>query len=303
MNQGILYAVAAYLAWGLLPLYWKLFQEMTAWEVLGHRIVWSVVFVAVLLWFTGRWRHMWGAGADLKKKAAVVASSVLISANWLIYIWAVNNGHVIEASLGYYINPLINVLFGVLFLKERLHLGQWIAIGLAAAGVSIITVEYGQIPWIALSLALTFACYGLAKKVVQVDSVIGLAWETLLVFPLAFLYLIGLHVKGIDTASSLTGWYMALLSMAGVATALPLYWFALATKRLPLSTVGFIQYLSPSTSLLLAIFVFGESFTAIHFISFGLIWSALAVFTFTSVRKKQHPAPVPSQEALIEKEA
>jgi chloramphenicol-sensitive protein RarD len=303
MNQGVLYAVGAYLTWGLLPLYWKLFQEMAAWEILGHRIVWSVVFVAVLLVITRRWRQMWGAVSEPKKKLAILASSFLISANWLIFIWAVNNGHVIETSLGYYINPLINVLFGVLFLKERLHIGQWVAIALAAAGVSIITVQYGQIPWIAISLALSFAFYGLAKKVVHLDSVVGLAWETLIVFPIALFYLIYLHATGTDTASSLAVWQLALLALAGVATALPLYWFALATKRLPLSTVGFIQYLAPSTSLLLAIFVFGESFTAIHTISFGFIWSALAVFTFSTLRKKPVPVQVQSNEVYMKKEA
>lgn len=303
MKQGVLYAVFAYLVWGLLPLYWKLFQQVAAWEILAHRILWSVVFVAVLLVITRRWRQMWGAVSEPKQKLAILISSLFISANWLIFIWAVNNGHVIQTSLGYYINPLINVLFGVLFLKEKLRIGQWAAIALATVGVSIITIQYGEVPWISISLALTFASYGLAKKVVSLDSMIGLAWETLLVFPLSLLYLIYLHASGTDTTSALSGWQLILLSLAGVATALPLYWFALATKSLPLSTVGFIQYLAPSTSLLLAIFVFGESFTTTHFISFGFIWSALVVFTITTVRKKPAAVPIPASEVYVKREA
>jgi chloramphenicol-sensitive protein RarD len=302
MNQGVVYAAAAYLSWGLLPLYWKLFQQMAAWEILAHRIVWSVVFVGLLLVSTRRWRQMWGGVSRPKEKAAILLSSLFISGNWLIFIWAVNSGHVLETSLGYYINPLINVLFGVLFLKERMRLSQWAAIALAAVGVSIITVQYGRIPWVAITLALSFACYGLTKKVVKLDSMISLAWETLIVFPVSLLYLVVLHASGSDTASLLSGWQWALLTLSGVATALPLYWFAQATKTLPLSMVGFIQYLAPSTSLLLAIFVFGEPFTTTHFISFGCIWTALVVFTVGTLRKKPTVVDIPDP-VYVKKEA
>jgi chloramphenicol-sensitive protein RarD len=303
MKQGVLFGIAAYLVWGLMPLYWKLFQQMAAWEILAHRVVWSVVFVGLWLAITSRLPQMWEAVADRKKKLAILISALLISANWLIFIWAVNNDHVMETSLGYYINPLINVLFGVLFLKEKLGMGQWVAIGLATVGVSIIALQYGQIPWVAISLALTFALYGLAKKVINLDSMLSLAWETLIVFPLSLLYLVYIHINETDTVSTLSGWQLPLLTLVGVATALPLYWFAQSTKTLSLSTLGFIQYLAPSASLLLAIFVFGEPFTATHVISFGFIWSALIVFTVATMRKKPAPLQAPASDMYMKKEA
>jgi chloramphenicol-sensitive protein RarD len=286
MNKGIVYGVLAYLLWGMLPLYWKLFLEVPAWEILGHRIVWSFVFVGLVLIVTRGWKLMRAPMAERKKLIAVIFCSLVISANWLLFIWAVNAGRVLETSLGYYINPLINVAFGVLFLKEKMKLGQWIAIGLATIGVAIMTVKYGQVPWIAITLAFTFALYGLAKKVAGVDSMIGLAWETMLVMPLSLGYLLLIHAQGTDTAFDLSGGRFFLLTLSGVATVLPLYWFAQATQRLTLSTIGFLQYLAPSTSLLLAVFLFKEPFTLTHLYSFGFIWSALVVFTFSSFRKK-----------------
>jgi chloramphenicol-sensitive protein RarD len=295
MNQGVVYAVLAYLLWGLLPLYWKFFQHVPAWEILAHRILWSFVFVGVILSATRRWRQLKESVTDRRQAVAVFLCSLLISVNWLTYIWAVNNDRVMETSLGYYMNPLISVLFGVLFLKEKLNSGQWMAIALAMVGVSILTIQYGHIPWVAILLALSFAFYGLAKKMVNADSMVSLAWETILVFPVSLLYLVFLHVNGTDAAFSLSGWMFLLLTLSGVATALPLYWFAQATKKLPLTTVGFIQYLSPTTSLLLAIFVFKESFTTMHFISFAFIWGALAVFTSASWKKKQAAGKMPDE--------
>lgn len=287
MKKGVLYAVAAYLLWGLLPLYWKLFQTMSAWEILAHRILWSFVFVGALLTINRRWSQLKQAVTERKQKLAILCCSLLISSNWLIFIWAVNAGHVIETSLGYYINPLINVLFGVFLLKEKLQIGKWMSIGLAAVGVAIITIQYGQVPWIAISLALSFSLYGLAKKMINIDSMLGLAWETILVSPLALIYLGFVQVQGASTAVALPWYSIVLLLLSGVATALPLYWFAQATKFLPFTTVGFIQYLAPSTSLLLAIFVFHEKFTTPHFIAFAFIWCSLIVFTFSSIRRKE----------------
>lgn len=300
MKQGVVYGLVAYLAWGLLPIYWKLFQTMGAWEILAHRIVWSIVFVSIILLITRQWKKMWGALSGAKMIGAMFFSSLMISANWLIYIWAVNTEHVMQTSLGYYINPLISVLFGVVFLKERLLLGQWVALGLAGLGVMFITLQYGSVPWVALSLALTFAFYGLAKKVVKLEPMIGLAWETLFVAPIALLYLITLHVGGTQTVTGLTGWKILLLTLSGVGTAMPLYWFAQAAKRLPLSTIGFIQYLSPTISLLSAVFLFGEPFTGTHLVSFALIWSALVVFTISSMRKKPAVAPMNGELAVKE---
>ncbi len=302
MKQGVLYGIIAYLAWGLLPVYWKLFQSVGAWEILAHRIVWSLVFVLIIIIITRRWTKLWAAAPGLKMKGALLVCSLLISANWLLYIWAVNSNQVMETSLGYYMNPLISVLLGVVFLKEKLRMGQWVALGMAALGVLYITVQYGQMPWIALSLALSFAFYGLAKKVVNLEAMIGLAWETIFVAPIALIYMIMIEANGMGTALNLEGWKLAMLMLAGVGTAMPLYWFAQATKRLPLSTLGFIQYLSPTIQLLSAIFLFGETFTMTHLVSFSLIWGALLVFTISSMRKKAVSVPMNS-EVVIKKQA
>ncbi|USG67485.1 EamA family transporter RarD [Brevibacillus ruminantium] len=298
MKQGVLYAVAAYLMWGTLPLYWKVFEKMGAWEILAHRIFWSAVFVVVLLYVTKKLKELKRAVTDKKTWVLLFLSSLIISGNWFIFIWAVNNGHVLETSLGYYMNPLISVLFGVLFLRERLRAGQWIAIALAGIGVAVMTINYGKMPWVAIMLALTFALYGLAKKTVRLDSMLSLAWETLFVAPIALAYLFTLQVNGQETVFSLEGWQIILLTLAGVATALPLYWFAQAAKILPLSTVGFIQYLSPTISLFIAVFLFHEPFTKTHWLSFGFIWSALIVFTLSSLRSRSQSVSASPNLAL-----
>lgn len=302
MKQGVFYAIAAYFMWGLLPLYWKVFQAMGAWEILAHRIVWSVVFVSIIIVVTKRIRKLRESVSGAKMVGALIICSLLISANWLLYIWAVNNDQVMQTSLGYYMNPLITVLMGVIFLKEKMHVGQWISLALASCGVLYITIQYGEFPWVALSLALTFAFYGLAKKLVKLEAIIGLAWETLFVAPIALAYLLMIQINGTQTVSALAWWQVLLLTLAGVGTALPLYWFAQAAARLPLSMIGFIQYLSPTISLLSAIFLFHEPFTTTHMISFSLIWGALIIFTVSSIRKK--PASVPLKSgAPIKKEA
>lgn len=302
MKQGVFYAIAAYFMWGLLPLYWKVFQAMGAWEILAHRIVWSVVFVAIIIVVTKRVRKLRESITGAKMVGALIVCSLLISANWLLYIWAVNNDQVMQTSLGYYMNPLITVLMGVIFLKEKMHVGQWISLALASCGVLYITIQYGEFPWVALSLALTFAFYGLAKKLVKLEAIIGLAWETLFVAPIALAYLLMIQINGTETVSALAWWQVLLLTLAGVGTALPLYWFAQAAARLPLSMIGFIQYLSPTISLLSAIFLFHEPFTTTHMISFSLIWGALIIFTVSSIRKKPTSVPLKSG-APIKKEA
>jgi len=288
MKKGLGYAIIAYTAWGLLPLYWKYFGSVAAGEILSHRVVWSFVFMALLL--LGR-RRQWG---ELKKittngKTALLVgiSSILISTNWLIFIWAVNNGHVIETSLGYYITPMMNVLLGVFFLNEKPTRGQWFAIFLACAGVLFVAVDYGSFPWISLSLSGTFALYGLVKKRVAYDASVGLVGETAVVFPIAVAYLVYLHFAHQDTAWQLPPVSLTLLLLAGVATALPLLWFAKAAVRLPLTMLGFIQYIGPSITLLLSIFVFNETFTPVMLGSFSLIWTALIVYAWVSMRVSQ----------------
>lgn len=284
MRKGIIYAVLTYLCWGLLPLYWRIFDTMPALEVLSHRILWSFVFVAIIVTVAKRWKHMKAAVVDRKSKVAVILCSLFITCNWLIFIWAVNAHHVVETSLGYYMNPLISVLFAVVFLKERLHLSQWLAIILAGVGVLMLAIQYGHIPWISISLAISFALYGLAKKVAKLDVLMGLTWETLIVFPISLFYLVFIHAQGTATLSTLSSSSLILLLLAGVATAMPLFWFAKATELLPLSTVGFIQYIAPTTSLLLAIFVFNEPFTSGQLSSFILIWGALILYSISTFR-------------------
>jgi chloramphenicol-sensitive protein RarD len=284
-KAGIGYAVLAYMIWGLLPLYWKLFESMSSWEVLAHRVLWSFVFVALIVTIAGRWKEVITTFSNRKTVLVVTASSLLISCNWLIFIWAVNNGHVIESSMGYYMNPLLNVVLAVVFLKERPRLGQWAAIGLALAGVLLITFSYGKFPWISVSLALTFGLYGLAKKKAPLDSMLALIGETVLVLPLGGLYLIYIQTTGQSTIGSLPDLSIVWLLLAGAATAIPLWAFAQATKRMSLTTLGFLQYIGPTISLTLGILVFHESFTQTHLMSFSLIWLALIVYTWSSTRK------------------
>lgn len=282
-KNGVFYAFAAYTAWGLLPVYWKAVQFVPAREILAHRILWSFAFVALLLIIKKQWGNVRAVLRDKSKLGGLILSSLLITSNWYIYIWAVNNNRVVEASLGYYINPLLTVLLGVIVLRERMDRWQILSLIIAAAGVIVLTLEYGKIPWISLSLATTFALYGLAKRLVQVDSLLGLALETAVVVPVALIYLSMVQVNGagvIGHSSSIT---MLLLLGTGIVTATPLLWFAQAAKMVPFSTMGFIQYVSPSLSLILGVFLYHEEFTSAHAMSFGVIWIALAVYSISRV--------------------
>ncbi|MCL6548856.1 MAG: EamA family transporter RarD [Alicyclobacillus sp.] len=286
-RKGLLYAVLAYAGWGVLPAYWKLFQEVPALEVLAHRVVWSTAFMWLLVLLarrTGPVREAVRSGGRMKWMAL---GAGLITVNWLGYIFAVNSGHIVEASLGYYINPLVNVLLGMWFLREKLSAGQWVAMGFAASGVAVMIAAYGHVPWLALMLAVSFGLYGLTKKKVSAEAVASLTWETTVVCPLAGLYLAGLHVTHGDTVGALPGWDVALLLCAGVVTALPLLWFGVAAKHLDLATLGMVQYLSPSLSLLLGVMVYRETFTGMDLLAFALIWAALAVYTGSSWRSQR----------------
>ncbi|WML53506.1 EamA family transporter RarD [Neobacillus sp. PS3-12] len=285
MNQGYWYAIVAYTAWGLLPIYWKIFSKISAWEILSQRIIWSVVFVVLLVLASKKWDSIKKAVPNWNSRIRIIISSLLIASNWTIYIWAVNNGHMIEASLGYYINPLVSVLLGVFFLGERLKSLQWGAMGVALVGVLILTINYGQFPWIALSLAITFGLYGLAKKKIKAEPLAGLTLETIVVFPLALLYLL-IFQHGGKAWFVLSWWQMIALLLAGIATALPLLWFAEAAKRLPLSIMGFFQYLAPTITLLLGLFLYQESFSEIDLISFGCIWIAIVIYSSQMIQKK-----------------
>ena len=278
---GVAYAMAAYIFWGFLPLFWKALSQVPAGEILAHRVIWSFLFVAVLLLASGRWGELKTIVVQRSKMLGVFLGAIFVSFNWFIYIWAVNSSHIVEVSLGYYINPLINVAFGLLFLKEKLNFWQSVSLILAAIGVGIITLQYGSIPWVALSLAVTFGLYGLAKKMTNIDAIVSLVLETAFILPVALIYVYYVQSMGVGFYGTGSWNITILLTCAGVVTALPLLLFAQGTRKVTLSTMGFIQYFSPSISLLIGVFVFKEAFTAAHALSFGIIWAALGIYALS----------------------
>lgn len=284
MNNGLVNAIIAYIMWGVLPLYWKLFNEVPAGEILSHRVVWSFVFMGVLVAIQRRWSDMKRIVTSRSLLLSLAASGLLIAANWLIFIWAVNNNHVVETSLGYYLNPLLNVLLAVVFLREKPNRGQWIAIAVAGAAVLIIAIDYGRFPWVAITLAASFGLYGLAKKKIVQDASVGLLSETAVVLPVALGYWVYLASTGKATAWTLPPSMFIELLLSGVVTALPLLFFARAAARMPLSTLGFVQYIGPTIMLLLSVFVFKESVSSVLLIGFALIWTALVIYAAASVR-------------------
>ena len=275
----------AYSTWGLLPIYWKLFGATPAIEVLSHRMIWSAVFLSGILLVQRRLDDLLAMLRLPRQVLVLLLTASLLSFNWGLYIYGVNSDRVVEASLGYYINPLVTVLLGFVFLKERLYRGQPVAVALAVVGVGYFIWRLGTVPWIALALAISFAFYGLLRKVVPVAPLVGLAVETLLITPITLLFVVWLGVTGQGRfGESLP---MTLLFIgAGVATSMPLLWFNNAAKRLKLATLGFFQYLAPSLSLLLGVFVYGEPFTPVHAVTFGCIWTALLLYSVTALRAK-----------------
>jgi len=277
---GMLAAVAAFTMWGLFPLYWKALAAVPAIEVVAHRTAWG--FVAVAAWVTLRrgWRQVLTVVSRRRTLLVLLVTATLIACNWSLYIWSVVNGHVVESSLGYYINPLVNVVLGVLVLRERLGRLQRVAVGLAAIGVAVLTVGHGRFPWIALGLAVTFAFYGLLRKTVAADAVTGLLVETAILTPVATGYLALLAAAGGGALGRAAPHVSTLLVLGGVVTVVPLVLFAVGARLLPLSTVGMIQYISPSCQFLLAVLLYREPFTAAHAVAFACIWMALALLTW-----------------------
>jgi chloramphenicol-sensitive protein RarD len=282
-QSGIWYGIAAYASWGILPLYWKMLQRIPAIEILAHRVLWSFVFIMILAGLNRRWSEVHKAIGNPEKRGLFLIAAVLITANWFIYIWAVNSGHIVECSMGYYINPLFSVFLGVFFLKEKLNYWQIFSIVLACAGVLFIAAQYGKIPWVALLLALTFGLYGLVKKLIRVEAMVGLTLETLIAAPFSLGYVLFLQIYGKGAIGNITLPETMMLLGAGIITAFPLLWFAQAANRIPLSTMGFLQYLSPTISLLLGVFIYRERFTHTHLISFGMIWVALVVYSCSNL--------------------
>lgn len=292
MRNGTLAALAAYTLWGILPIYWKLVERAPAAEILSHRAVWALVVVVILLSV----QRQWGWVGRIAQKPAIllpfVATTLLLAVNWLIYLWANNNGHIVEVSLGYFINPLFSVLLGVLFLRERMRPGQWAAIGLALAGVTYLTISYGHLPWIALSLALTFGLYGLVRKTAPLGSVEGLTIETSLMFLPALIYLGYLAAQGTGSFGSAGLSTSLLLVGAGLATAVPLILFTKGARAVPLSTLGVLQYIAPTLQFIVGVLIFREGFSHAQTIGFTIVWTALLLYWLEGlVTRRRQVAP------------
>lgn len=293
-RRGVAFAGAAFLFWGLSPIYWKALGAVPASEVLAHRVVWSMVLLVAMLVARRRGRELLAAVRRRRTLATLVVTTALIAVNWYVYIWAMAAERVLEASLGYFINPLVNVLLGVVFLRERLSRPQAAAVALAAVGVAVLTVEVGRVPWVALILAASFGVYGLLRKTVDAGPQVGLAIETALLTPLALLWLGRLHGAGGGAFGGGGGLATDLLLVgAGAVTVVPLVWFTQGARLLPLSALGLIQYLAPSIQFLLAVLVYREPFTAIHLAAFAVIWAGLAVFTWDLRRRVRRGAGRP----------
>jgi chloramphenicol-sensitive protein RarD len=278
MNKGIWYAVGAYVAWGVLPVYWKWLHTVPAIQLISHRIIWSFLLLASVLFVTRQWKSFRSAAQPRRVLLIYLASAVLLSINWLTYVWAVNAGFIVETSLGYFINPLLSVLMGVIFLRERLRPWQWVPIGLAAAGVLYLTVVYGSLPWIALTLAFSFGIYGLIKKTAPLGSLYGLTLETGLLFVPAVGFLVYLEAVGRGAFLNSGPLTDLLLVGAGLVTTVPLLMFASAAQRIPLSLVGVLQYITPTLQFLAGVLIYKEPFDHSHLIGFCLVWAALAIF-------------------------
>jgi chloramphenicol-sensitive protein RarD len=291
MRRGTFSAIGAYALWGLLPVYWKAVQMVPALEILAHRVVWSFVIVTLLSFWGRRARGLAGAIKNPGALVTFLATAVILGVNWLTYIWAVNAGYLVDASLGYYINPLFNVLLGVVFLGERLRTWQWISIGIAAVGVAYLTLSYGSFPWIALTLALTFGLYGLLRKSAPLGALEGLTLEMAVLLLPALTYLIYLESVGNASLGHSPIATSMLLLLTGVVTALPLLAFGYAARRVTLSSLGMMQYIAPTLQFLLGVLVYDEPFSLARLVGFSLIWLALLTYSLdgfvTRLRRKR----------------
>jgi chloramphenicol-sensitive protein RarD len=295
MNKGIIYAVLAYGIWGILPIYWKTIHEVPAPQILSHRIIWSFIFLIVIISLRKDWMAFGKAIRSRKTFLIFSLAAILIGVNWLTYIWAVNAGFIVETSLGYFINPLISVLFGVIFLKEKLRTMQWVSIGLAFAGVLYLTLNYGELPWIALLLATTFGLYGLIKKTAPLNSLHGLSLETGILFLPALFFLIFAESQGTGSLGH-TGWSTGLLLiLSGVVTALPLLLFAIAARKINLSTLGILQYFAPTLQFLIGVVLYNEPLTSARLAGFVIIWIALILYSLENIYVRRRSAlPLPA---------
>ncbi len=282
-KRGVLSVTGAYLLWGFLPLFWQSVQVVPAFELLCHRIAWSFVFVVLLLIGRKEWEWLRQARKNPKVLITFLVTAGLLAFNWFTFVWAINAGHIVDASLGYFINPLFSVLLGLLFLKERLRPWQWVAITIAAGGVIFLTLGYGAFPWIAFALAISFGFYGLLRKTAALGSLEGLALETTILFLPALAYLVYVEVAGTGSFGHAGATINILLAFTGVVTALPLIWFAYGARRVTLATVGILQYIAPTFQFLLGVLVYGEEFTDTRVIGFSVIWTALLIYSLEGI--------------------
>jgi chloramphenicol-sensitive protein RarD len=278
VNKGILYAVGAYTIWGLLPIYWKLLDHVPSFELLLHRVIWSFLLVTAIILVRNKWAAFQEAVSTWRVLRVYLISAALIAINWGLYVWAVNAGFIVETSLGYFINPLVSVLLGVLILGERLRPMQWVPIGLAAGGVLYLTISYGTLPWIALTLAFSFGLYGLAKKTAPLDSLYGLSLEMAVLLVPALATLVYFEVEGQAAFLHADLTTTLMLLGTGVVSTVPLLMFSMAARRIPLSMVGLLQYIAPTLAFFLGVFVYGEPFTHERLVGFSLVWAALVLY-------------------------
>ena len=300
MKKGVWLGIGAYAIWGLFPIYWNWLHQVPALQILGHRIVWSFVLLAVVIAVARQWRAFRAEALHARTIRIYFASAVLLSINWLTYVWGVNAGYVIETSLGYFINPLLSVLLGVIILHERLRRAQWIAVGLAAAGVAYLTFAYGSLPWIALTLAFSFGLYGFVKKTAPLGALHGLTLETALLFVPLLLYLILAEVNGQGMFLHTDGVSTLLMIGAGPVTVIPLLMFASAVRSIPLSVAGILQYITPTLQFLIGVLIFKEPFSSAQSIGFGLVWLAVIVFTAENFWSRRQAASSSKQIRLAD---
>jgi chloramphenicol-sensitive protein RarD len=293
MKKGILYGIGAYVLWGFFPIYWKFLHQIDAIQLISHRIIWSFVLLLIVILFTKQWADF-RAVVSLKTLRVYFFAALLIGINWTLYVWAVNKNYIVETSLGYFINPLISVLLGVIFLRERLRFGQWIPVVLAALGVTYLTFIYGRLPYIALTLAFSFGLYGLVKKISPLGSLFGLTVETGILFLPAVGYLLFTEASG-NGAFLHMGFTSDLLMIgAGLVTTVPLLMFASAARSVPLWVVGLLQYIAPTLQFMIGVFIYKEPFSHNQLIGFGIVWLALAIFLVENYLANRVPVePLP----------
>jgi chloramphenicol-sensitive protein RarD len=301
-RKGLAYGIAAYTLWGVFPLYFKLFDGINPLEVLAHRILWSFVLLAVFVTLIGRWPELISTLRRPRVLPTLAASTLLIGVNWFTFLYSISVGDVLQSSLGYFITPLMSVLLGVVLLGERLRGGQLVALTLAGAGVIYMTTSAGAFPWIALTLSVTFSLYGLARKLVAADALLGLLVETMLLAPVSALYLINVHRQGPGAITSNGLGIAALLFGSSIVTTIPLLLFAGSARRLRLSTLGFLQYLAPTLQFLCAVVVFGEAFSPEKMVAFGCIWGAVGLYAADSFYAYQRRTPQAASDELPEED-